>query len=182
MYRSALHVQPDETDAASEPIPMAGQGRMPCTIAVVSDGRQRPHPSRSGRRGRVGRARPAPLGGADPPVHRPGRPAGVPGTTQNAEDLSAALRGLPPDIGAVFLIYTDPAHHWATTGSEQAGGSERPVITARVMTAVAATAALLTTLRRRGALARPQPGRDQRRGDHAHPPPAAVGRWIQLCH
>jgi malate dehydrogenase (oxaloacetate-decarboxylating) len=146
MYRSALHVQPDETDAAPEPV--LGQGRMPCTIAVVSDGSALTH------RGLAGGA------WSVEPVLRhwaalihqctglAARPVYL--ATQNAEDLSAALRGLPPDIGAVFLIHTDPARHWAATGSEQAGGSERPVITDRAMTAVAATAALLTTLRRRG--------------------------------
>ncbi len=99
MYRSALHVQPDETDAAPEPIPVVGQGRMPCTIAVVSDGSTLTH------------------------------------------------RGLAGGAGSVEPVL----RHWAATGSEQAGGSERRVVTDRAMTAAAAaTAALLTTLRRRG--------------------------------
>lgn len=141
MYPSVFRVQSDDAVAAPEPIPVVGQGRMPCTIAVVSDGSAFTH------RGLAGGA------GSVEPVLRhwaalihqcTGLAAG------SAEDLSTGLRGLPCDIGAVFLIHTDPAHHAAATGSEQAGGSQCRVVTDRAVTATAATAALLTTLRRRG--------------------------------
>ncbi|MGH3825438.1 MAG: hypothetical protein ACRDRA_21770 [Pseudonocardiaceae bacterium] len=69
---------------------------------------------------------------------------------QDAEDLSAGLRGLPPDIGVIVLTRTDPTHYSAGNGSAPGGGSEPPVVTDSAMTAVAATAALLTTLNRRG--------------------------------
>jgi hypothetical protein len=68
---------------------------------------------------------------------------------QDAEDLSAGLRGVSSDIGAV-LIRTDPAHYSAGNESTPVGRSERPVVTDEAMAAAAATAALLTSLNRRG--------------------------------
>jgi hypothetical protein len=148
MPLSVLQVPFDEAVAVPEPIPVAGQGCMPCTIAVVSDGSALTH------RGLVGGAE------SVEPVLRHwaalihqctglvARPVYL--AAQNAEDLTAGLRGLPRDIGVVFLIYTDPAHYSAATESEQHGCSERCVVTDQAMTAAAATAALLTTLRRRG--------------------------------
>jgi malate dehydrogenase (oxaloacetate-decarboxylating) len=145
MSLSALQVQ---SDAAPEPIQVVGRSRRPCTIAVVSDGSALRH------RGLAGGAE------SVEPVLRhwaalihaytglAARPVYV--AAQNAEDLTAGLRGLPHDIRTVFLIYTDPAHYSATTGSQQHGCSERCVVTDQAMTAAAATAALLTTLRRRG--------------------------------
>lgn len=148
MCPRVLHVPPDEADAAPEPIPVAGHDRMPCTIAVVSDGSALTH---RGLAGGAGSVEPA-LRHWAALIHQctglAARPVYV--TTRNAEDLNARLRDLPRDIGAVFLIHTDPAHHVAATGSEQTGGSQRRVVTDPAMTATAATAALLTTLRRRG--------------------------------
>lgn len=148
MCARVLRVQLDDTDAAPEPIPVVGRNRMPGTIAVVSDGSALTH---RGLAGGAGSVQPvlrhwAALihectGLAARPVHL---------AAQNAEDLSAGLRGLPADIGAVVLIHTDPAHHPADAGSQRGGDSERRVVTDQAMTAAAATAALLTTLRRRG--------------------------------
>jgi malic enzyme len=144
MPLSALHVEPD----TGEPIQVVGHSGRPCTIAVVSDGSALTH------RGLAGGAE------SVEPVLRhwaalihaytglAARPVYL--ATHNAEDLGTGLRGLPRDIRTVFLIYTDPARYSATTGSEQHGCSERCVVTDQAMTAAAATAALLTTLRRRG--------------------------------
>jgi hypothetical protein len=101
MSLGALHVQPD---AGPEPIQGVGHSRRPGTIAVVSDGSALTH------RGLAGGAE------SVEPVLRHWaalihaytglavRPAYM--AAQNAEDLTAGLRGLPRDIGTVFLIYT----------------------------------------------------------------------------
>ncbi|MGH3814332.1 MAG: hypothetical protein ACRDUV_18085 [Pseudonocardiaceae bacterium] len=148
MCARVLRVQCDDTEAAPVPSPVVGHSRMPCTIAVVSDGSALTH------RG------PADGAGSVQPVLRhwaalihectglAAQPVYL--AAQNAEDLSAGLRDLPADIGAVVLIHTDPAHHPAGTRSQRGGDSERRVVTDQAMTATAATAALLTSLRRRG--------------------------------
>lgn len=67
-----------------------------------------------------------------------------------AEDLSVEVRGVSPDIGAVLATCTDPAHHAPRSGPGRRAGHERPRVTDQAMTATAVTAALLTTLSRRG--------------------------------
>ncbi len=62
----------------------------------------------------------------------------------DAMRLSAGLRGLPSEIGRFLVIRSDRADH----GAGQDG--DLPVVTDTAMTAVAVTAALLGTLRRRG--------------------------------
>lgn len=119
MYPSVFQVPLDEAVAVREPLPVAGQGRMPCTVAVVSDGSALTH------RGLAGGA-----GSVEPVlrhwaalIHQCTGLAtrSVYLATHNAEDLSTGLRGLSCDIGAVFLIHTDPAHHSAATGSNRPG-------------------------------------------------------------
>ncbi|HXT43726.1 MAG TPA: hypothetical protein VN748_06365 [Pseudonocardiaceae bacterium] len=148
MYPSVLHAPPDDTAAAPEPIPVVEQGPMPYTVAVVSDGSALTHRGLAGGGGSVE----AVLRHWAALIHQctglAARPVYL--AAGNAADLSIGLRRLPADIGAVLLIHTDPAHYSAATGSKQAGGSQRRVVTDRAMTATAATAALLTTLRRRG--------------------------------
>jgi malate dehydrogenase (oxaloacetate-decarboxylating) len=148
MYPSVLHAPPDDTAAAPEPIPVVEQGPMPYTVAVVSDGSALTHRGLAGGGGSVE----AVLRHWAALIHQCTGLAAWPVylAAGNAADLSIGLRRLPADIGAVLLIHTDPAHYSAATESKQAGGSQRRVVTDRAMTATAATAALLTTLRRRG--------------------------------
>lgn len=147
MCARVLRVQRDDAEAAPVPIPVMGHSRVPCTIAVVSDGSAL-HRGPAGGAGSVQSV----LRHWAALIHEctglAARPVYL--AAQNAEDLSAGLRGLPADIGAVVLIHTDPARHPAGTGSEQGGDSERRVVTDQAMTAAAATAALLTSLSRRG--------------------------------
>ncbi len=132
-------------DAESVP---ARQSAMPYAVAVVSDGSALAHldPTR-----RAGSVKPV-LRHWAALIHehtgRLTRPVYV--SAQDAEDLSAGLRGLPPDIGVIVLIRTDPAHYSARNGSAPGWGSQRPVVTDSAMAAATATAALLTTLNRRG--------------------------------
>ena len=69
MDPSVLQVPLDEAVAVREPIPVVGQGRMPCTIAVVSDGTALTHRGVAGGAGSVepvlhDRHRRAPLWGS----------------------------------------------------------------------------------------------------------------------
>ncbi|MGH3779918.1 MAG: hypothetical protein ACRDRO_04605 [Pseudonocardiaceae bacterium] len=121
---------------------------MPYAVAGVSDGSALAHQDPTSRAGSVAPA----LRHWAALIHEhtglPTRPMYV--AAQDAEDLSAGLRGLSPDIGVIVLICTDPAHYSAANGSAPGWGSQRPVVTDSAMAAAAATAALLTTLNRRG--------------------------------
>jgi hypothetical protein len=142
----------DDTHAPRHAEPVAERAAhpsdRPSVVAVVSDG------SAHADRGRADQA-----ASVEPVLRRWAaliheqtglvtRPIYVVG--QDAEQLNTGLRGLPSDIGAIVLICTDPAHYPTGTRSAQGGGSKRPVLTDSAMAAVAATAALLTTLNRRG--------------------------------
>jgi hypothetical protein len=123
MCLRVLHLLPDEADVAAEPIQVVERSRIACTIAVVSDGSALTH---RGLAGGVGPVEPVLRLWATLIHQCTGltiRPVYV--AAQTAEDLSAALRGLPSNIRVVFLIHIDPAHYAAATGSDQAGGSQR---------------------------------------------------------
>jgi hypothetical protein len=73
MDPSVLQVSPDEAVAVREPLRVAGQGRMPGTIAVVSDGSALTHRGLAGGAGSVepvlhDRHRRAPLWGSTAPA------------------------------------------------------------------------------------------------------------------
>lgn len=68
-------------------------------------------------------------------------------TADNAEELIVGLRRVAPDLSGVYLVHTDPDRALA---AQTALAETLPVVTERVATAVALTAATLTMLARAG--------------------------------
>lgn len=68
-------------------------------------------------------------------------------TADSADELLAELRRVAPNVSGVYLVHTDPARGAA---AQAAMGGALPLITDRQTTAVALTAAMLTTLTHAG--------------------------------